>query len=57
MKKSYGLQEHSPRGTPLCVFSPLSEVMRLMPVELELVPLLFIDRQATLLPKVQGNVE
>jgi len=55
--KSYGLHEHSPRGTPLCVFSPLSEVMGPMPVELELVPLIFIDRQLTLLPKVQGDVD
>ena len=51
----YDLQKHSPCGTPLLVFrstAPLAEAMRA-----ELVPLLFIDRQATLRPKVQWDVE
>jgi hypothetical protein len=50
----YDSQKHSPGGAPVCVFrfDPMSGGMHV-----ELVPLIFVDRQPTLRPIVQGNVE
>jgi len=49
---TYDLQKHSQRSTPLRVFNSSIDVGCA-----KLVPLLFIDRQATLRPKVQWDVQ
>lgn len=50
--KTRGLQKHSNHGTPLFVFNHWIEV-RLVGLE----PLLFIDREVTLRPKKQWDIQ